>query len=338
MVLPLGSSEARVLLVDDGCRFISGKVKDILLRRGFGVETIDMGSIGKLDFKAKIAFLLSLAAELWKKTYSSILLCTPASTRLAAWLLFLLFTGPSKIVIVVSPSTKHGRPIIGFLDSALLSLASGLLRMRGKKIMIVYTTPYEKMLFEKVFSIDSEAVYHPYGVVERRRAPSMLRDNPPVLFVYSVNEYAAKWIPGAVLFLEELGVRPLIILGLEDPVGKCPGTSLMACIHSDDYDSIIRDSTIVVLLHASPESNLILSRAVSYGRPVIAHPSIGMSHVYSGTGLVVFEETPGPETLATKILKIINSLDNYRRLGLSIKLRQPSEKYLAEALADFLRE
>ncbi len=327
----------RLLFVDYGCKFILDDLLDISIRRGFKPEHLDLSFTYRLKPSLRIRFYIDVLAELRKGNYRGIVLCSPVFSRLIFWLILLLILPYRRVVILIPPSLKHKRRLLTITYSMITSFLMLIHRIKGVSFLVIYTTPYEKQLFEQIIYGNAEAYYPAYTFKRRFRPPSFIRVNPPLLFIYGLNEYAVKWIPGMIVFLEELGVKPLLVIGLEEPIGKCLQLPIGMCVHSSDYEWIIREATIVIVLHPSPWSNLILSKAISHGRPVLADPSVGMGHVYRDTGLVVFEDYANPETIATKILKILNEIDKYKQIGLRVEVIPPKPSYFIEVFEDFLK-
>ncbi len=336
----MGSAETgrvrRVLIVDYRCGLIAEDLVDRLISRGFKPEVLDLSTTKGLPFRLRARFYVEVLAEMRKGGFTGLVLCSPVFSRLVLWLVLLLFLPFRKVVLLIPPSLKHRRILLTWLYSMLSSFIMLVNRLRGVSFLVIYTTPYERQLFEHVIIGNYEAYYPVYTFKRRVRPPSFIRLNPPLLFIYALNEYAAKWIPGMLVFLEDLGVKPLTVIGLEEPSGRCINVPLGLCVHSDDYEWIIREASIVLVLHPSPESNLIVARAVNQGRPVIADYNVGMGHVYKGTGLVLFEKYAGPETIATKILKILNEIDKYKQLGLRSRVSPPKPTYFLDVFEEFL--
>ena len=330
-------AERGLLVLDLGCGFIPEELANLVEARGYYVERAELGFTHSLSLGRRLRFYIEFLAELRKERgFVGVVLCSPVYSRLILWLFFMLFLSYKRIVVLISPSTKHQREKLTFIYLALFSLLLSILRIRGRRILLVYTTPVEKQLFGHVALGDAEAFFPVYGFPHRRGAPEPIRENPPLIFVYGYDANNVKWIPGTLLFLKELGVRPLVVIGFEKPESRCLSDPVISCVYSSDYDMFIRRATIVVAVHASPEANMIVARAVSHGRPVIADRYIGMARFYHDTGLIEYEDYTGPENLATKILKILNSLDHYRQLSLRVVVAPPRKDYFLDVLDEFL--
>lgn len=324
-------------MLDLGCGFILEELAGLAEARGYSVEKAELGFTRSLSLGRRLRFYIELLAELRKERgFTGIVLCSPVYSRLILWLFFMLFLSYRRIVILISPSAKHQREISTFVYSVLFSLILSILRIRGRRILLVYTTPVEKQLFGHVALGDAEAFFPVYGFPRRKGGPEPIRENPPLIFVYGYDVNNVKWVPGTLLFLRELGIRPFVVIGLEKPGDRCLPDPAISCVYSSDYDTFIRRATIVVAVHPSPEANMVVARAVSYGRPVIADRYIGMARLYHDTGLIEYEDYTGPENLATKILKILNSLDHYRQLSLRVVVVPPRKDYFLDVLDEFL--
>ncbi len=326
------------LFISLECGFVCRSLLDVIERKGLDIEYFDHVDVADLDFKRKFLFYVNFIVELLKRKELWLLVIgSPISFRLILWLnIILLFVKPRRLVLLIPPSERHVDGLKLFAYSSLISFLLLLIKRRGVRVLLIYTSPIEKQVFEQVFHSEATTYYPVFSWDQPRSAPKQLRENPPVLFVYALNEYQVKWLPGALVFLEELGVKPLIIVGFEDEPRRCINHPLITCIYSSDYDKYLMEATIVIALHVSPESNLVIAKAIGYKRPVITRRVLGMGRVYEDTGLITYQDVIGPENLATTILNVLNNLDKYRQIGLRTVILPPKTRYFEEIFHEFL--
>ncbi len=332
------SSGRSLLFIGLECGFICRKLIDVLERKNFSVEYFEHEFVRGLKLRHKILFYINLIAEFVKRRgLPGLVIGAPVSFRLFLWLNIVLFLiRPRRLVLLIPPSERHVGGFRLFLYSVLISMLTLFIRISGIRVLLVYTTPYEKQILEGLLYGESNIFYPVYSFKPSRKPLRFLREFPPIIFIYALNEYQAKWLNGTIVFLEELGVKPLIILGFEEVPRRCISHPLVACIYMDEYDRIIGEVTLVLALHVSPESSMIVVKAVSHGKPVIIRRVMGIGRVFEETGLIVYEDSISPENIATAILNVINNLDRFRHRGLRAVVTPPKTRYFEEILVEFL--
>ncbi len=238
---------------------------------------------------------------------------------------------PVFLLLIIPPDPHHN---ISSKNIALLSavnLALSRLRARGTYIMIGYTTPRERLLFGFIFD-KFDYIYLPIYSWEKEKFIGEIPVDPPKILIMSKKiEY--KTIKRLIELLREVEITPLIVIGLtKENKENCNIDPRVVCVMSDTLESIIPRVTAVVVTDIDHTSTSIVARAIGSRRPIITSKEQGLAWIYEDTGLIVYSPSNDPETIASKILDILNNIDRFKQASLRIEISPPKPDKIIEYL------
>jgi hypothetical protein len=324
--------EGEVIVINYKCGVITDTIIDDLVKKNIRVKEVKLGvkSPGDTRILARSSHLLN---------NSSIILCHPISFELIYKLVLIMMSRPKKVAFIIPPSPRHK------IDSLSLKTILYIVRfilalytIMGIRVLLVFTTPYEKLFFNDIIR-GNRYVFLPTYSAERPGFKDLVFVDRYMISIFMVDRKDRKVIRDALYVLEELGFKPLFILHLsrDDPLA-CFDDYRVLCVLTDDYDDIIRNSAIVVVKEPTPESNNVVLKSIVYNKPVLATIEHGMALYYQDTGLVRLQKKWDGELLANRIIEVLNNLDEIKKRSLNIMVPELKRDYGSHILYKFLRQ
>jgi len=269
--------------------------------------------------------------------YNKILvLCIPISNLLILLLLLLVFRRPFRLVLVVPPSYTHSVGLSTKIKILLLRSVLNILVGAGTRVTVLFTTVYEKTLLEGLLP-RTMAMYLPIYYIEEAGLKEILESDKPVIYFIAHTKEDLILIDRCARELRELGVTAKFIVGHYIEKEICPDYYGILCIHTDKPEESVRNSTLVISLTPSSWSNYIVALALTYGKPIIATPRHGIALQYHSTGFVLSISEHEREELTSFILRVINSISEYKKRGLQVDVEIPGHQYSRAILGKLFR-
>lgn len=311
------------------CELITDYLKNDLLNEGYFYEEY-------IPDQQSIVKLLKISDRAYN---SSLIICSPLNLKTIILLIFVLFMKPSKLIYVIPPSNIHNTYSFLFkLKKYLFKTILTLMSTVGVKQLLIFTTPYERIILENIVRKTSFIYYPTYCSEKPLLSGLSIFDKQVIL--YSINSIDDVFLANSMLsVLEELGLKPLLIMNLLNRnITKCTGNYRVLCIHTYDYDELIKNTSLIIVKTPSPVSNEVILKSIVYGKPVVAAPELGLALYYSDSEFVYLNKTWSSETLARSILDILSNIDYLKKKSLSTSISTLSNKYGRYVLLKFIRE
>ncbi len=238
---------------------------------------------------------------------------------------------PIFLLFIIPPDPHHNFSSKNIALISTVNLALSRLRACGTYIMIGYTTPRERLLFGFIFD-KFDYVYLPIYSWEKEKFVGEIPIDPPKILLIS-KKIKCETVKRLIELLREVEMTPLIVIGLtkENKV-DCNIDPHVVCVMSDTLEGIIPRVTTVVVTDIDHTSTTIVARAIGSRRPVITSKDQGLAWIYEDTGLIVYSPSNDPETIASKILDILNNIDRYKQASLRIEISPPKPDKTIEYL------
>ncbi len=242
---------------------------------------------------------------------------------------------PVFLLFIIPPDPHHNIISKNIALISIVNLALSRLRACGTYIMIGYTTPRERLLFGFIFD-KFDYIYLPIYSWEKERFIGEIPIDPPkILLISKKIEYET--VKRLIELLREVEITPLIVIGLtkENKEG-CNIDPRVVCVMGDTLEGIIPRVTAVVVTDIDYTSTSIVARAIGSRRPIITSKDQGLAWIYEDTGLIVYSPSNDPETIASKILDILNNIDRYKQASLRTEISPPKPDKTIEYLLSII--
>jgi len=267
-----------------------------------------------------------------------IIICHPITGDLLVKLAIILSSKPRKIVLLIPPNPKHK------IDSTYVKIILYLLRTMltfmeniGVKQLLVFTTPYERLLLDEIIR-ETRYVFFPTYAIEKPGFNDLVFSEKPVISFFVLEQQDIVIIKEALDILEELGFKPFFILGYaNENIRDCIDDYRVMCIHTEDIDNLIKYSTITVVKTPTPETNSVILKSILYFKPVITTLEHGIALYYRYTGLIFLQRKWDGEALANSIIEVLNNLDNIKKKSLTMVILDLKKDFGSHIITRFLK-
>jgi len=297
-----------VILAHDECYAITSVLRKELENSGFVVEEYTLKHHVLGDFK----LLLKLSEKLHGE---NLVVCYPITRSLILKLFSALFAKPKKLALIIPPSSKHKRNGLSILLLYLLRVVLSFTGF-GRRLLIVFTTPYERVFGEELASRYSY-VYYPVYECEKPGIENTIsgRNNLAVFHVSSSR--SLREVVEAISILEESGLKPFLVVNMQDyTTASCIHDYRVICTQSDNLCEVASSSALVVVEGSDiPAVNAVLN-AVARGKPVIASRLNGLALYFRDTGLVFLYDKWSAEVLVELMIEVLNSIEDIKKKAL----------------------
>lgn len=319
----------KVFIIHGFCELITNYLKNDLLSEGFFYE--------EKNFDNYIRDSLGIVKYSDRIHSSNLIICYPITFRSVLLLLLSIFIKPRRLIYIVPPSIKHSQNNLLFkFKKYLFKTILTLINTTGVEQLLVFTTPYEKILLENIIR-KTNYVYYPTYFVERPELSELISFDKLKILYFIEDSNDLSLINGVVSVLEELGLKPLVVINcLERGIYKCIDDYRVICIHSYEYDELIKQSTIVIVKTPSPESNSIILKSIVYNRPVITTHEHGLAIYYNYVNYIYLQKKWTHESLASNILEILSNIDELKRKFLSTSIDILNNRFGKYVITKFL--
>ena len=305
--------DKNVLLVSFNCSIIDENLALSLYEKGFSIKyiRIDEERFAKQGMLRKLSLIQGLYSRFLNDS-SRLIICSEINDFLFLSLLsFIILRKPKKLVIVFPPSpSKESRKLFG-LKIPIINLLLGLLG----EILLVYTTPMERVYTNGLLD-NYQYIYLPISTSEPLLMRSLIHSDKP-LFVAIYRDKEKEFYINIIKLLKQLEVFPRFVFLVLNEFTKCFRDPRIVCIHTDTYDTIIDNASVVILKENSPHANELLIKSIMHGRPVLSSSEIGLLRLFIDTDLVVIEDNWKPDNISLILLKILNEIDRFKKASLS---------------------
>ncbi len=321
-----------MIILHKNCDVIINTIEKEFDIRGLDYIKIDLDKLYNSSFVNRLKLYSMFHGE-------NILLCNPLNSEMLKILSLLLVVKPLKVGIIIPPDPIHSSKSIPYSFLKYFSrIFLDLLKRNGIKILIVFTTPYERIAFGEILH-GFRYIYLPTYSTETTGLKEILYSDRPVISFFTKNVEDLSLINDTVSVLEELGFKPRFIVNfLSSSIDKCLDDYRIICIHSDDTDQLIKYSTLTICKTPSPETNNIILKSIQYTKPVITTMEHGLALYYHDTGLIFLQKKWSSENLADSILEVLNNIDQIKKKSLSLYIDILKSEYGGELLISFFRK
>jgi len=297
-----------VILAHTDCYAIASVLREELKNGGFAVEEHTLKHRVVDDSK----LLLKLSGKLHGE---NLVVCYPITRSLILKLFSVLLSKPKKLVLIIPPSSKHKRSALTVLLLYLLRVFLSFTGF-GKRLLIVFTTPYERVFGEELASKYSY-VYYPVCECEKPSIENTVVGYTNLVAFHVSSGRGLSEVVKVISILEESGFKPLFTLNIPDyNTASCIHDYRVICTHSDDLYGFASSSALVVVEGSDiPAVNAVLN-AIARGKPVIASRLNGLALYFRGTGLVFLYDKWSAEVLAELIIEVLNSIEDVKKKAL----------------------
>jgi len=297
-----------VILAHADCHAITSVLRDELKNSGFVVEEYALKHGVLDDFK----LLLKLSGKLHGE---NLVVCYPITRSLLLKLFSVLLSKPRKLALIIPPSSKHKRNALNIL---LLYLLRAVLSFTGfgKRLLIVFTTPYERVFGEELAS-KYDYVYYPVYECEKPGIENTIlgRHNLTVFHVSSSEGLSE--VVEAISILEESGLKPFLVVNMQDyTTASCIHDYRVICTQSDNLYGVASASALVVVEGSDISAVNAVLNAMARGKPVIASRLNGLALYFKNTGLVFLYDEWSAEKLAELMIEVLNSIEDVKKKAL----------------------
>ncbi len=243
---------------------------------------------------------------------------------------------PVFLLFVIPPDPHHNFSSKNIALLSAVNLALNRLRACGTYIMVGYTTPRERLLFGFIFD-KFDYIYLPIYSWEKEKFIGEIPIDPPKILLIS-EKIKCETVKRLIELLREVEITPLIVIGLtkKDRKEDCNIDPHVVCVMSDTLEGIIPRVTAVVVTDIDHASTSIVARAIGSRRPIITSKDQGLAWIYEDTGLIVYCPSNDPETIASKILDILNNIDKYKQASLRTEISPPKPDKAIEYLLSII--
>lgn len=319
----------KIFIIHSDCELIINSLKNDLLNEGYFYEEIVLNNTYRDSLK-----LLKNSSRLYR---NNLVICSPISPRILATLFLCFLIKPLRLIYIVPPSSKHSSQKLLFqINKYMFKIVLSLIKLNRVKQLLVFTTPYEKMILENIIR-GTNSVYYSTYFMERPRTYELLLSEKMILsfFIYESDEL--NLVENVIRVFEEIGLKPLIIVNvLNRNILSCISDYRAVCIHNYEFDETIKNSALVIVKTPSPESNNVVLKSIFWSKPVITTQEHGLAIVYSNTGFIHIQKLWTPDSLAFSILNILGNLDNLKKKALSINIDTLSSSFGKHIITKFL--
>lgn len=319
----------KIFIIHGYCELITDYLKNDLLSEGYFYE--------ENIFEYSIRDLITVIKHSSRIHNNNLIICYPITLKSLLVLLLILFIRPRKLIYVVPPSSKHILNNIFFrIRKYLVKTIFTLISIAGVKQLLVFTTPYERILLENIVKRSVFIYYPTYSIDKHVYSEVISYEKTTILFfIEKLNDLFL--INETISVLEELGLKPLVLICLLNKnIVNCINDYRVVCIHSYEFDELIKYSTIIVAKTPSPVSNSIILKSIFYGKPVITTFEHGLAIYYSDTSFIYIQRSWTSESLASNILNILSDIDYLKKKSLSISLSSLNNRYGKYVILKFL--
>jgi len=222
---------------------------------------------------------------------------------------------PKKLVLVIPPSSKHKRNTLSILLHHLLRAVLSFTGF-GRRLLIVFTTPYERVFGEELASKYSY-IYYPVFDYEKPGIENTIVGQTNLIAFHVSSCRGLSEVVKAISILEESGFKPLFILNtLDYNTAKHVRDYRVICTCSDTASGVTSSSALVVVEGSDFSAANTVLNAVARGKPVIAYRLNGLALYFKDTGLVFLYDKWSAEILAELIIEVLNSMENIKKKAL----------------------
>ncbi len=307
------NANIEVLLVSFNCSIIDENLALSLYEKGFNIKyiRIDEEKFSRQGILRKLSLIQGLYSR-FMNSLSRLIICSEINDFLFLSLLSLItMKKPRKLVIVFPPSPrKESRKLLG-LKTPIMNLLLGFLG----ETLIVYTTPMERIYTNGLLD-NYQYIYLPISTSKPLLMRSLIHSEKP-LFVTIYKEDEKEFYANTIKILEQLEVFPRFIFLVLDNSTRCLRDPRVICIHTDSYDTVVDNASVVILKENSPHANELLIKSIMHGRPVLSSSEIGLLRLFIDTDLIVVENNWKPDNISLILLKILNEIDKFKKASLS---------------------
>jgi len=226
------------------------------------------------------------------------------------------------LLLVIPPDPHHSSSSKNIALVSAVNIGLSRLRAGGTFVMIGYTTPRERVLFGSILD-RYDYIYIPLYTWRKEKIIEEIPVDPPKILLVS-KTIDKENILKLLSLLREVEVKPLIIIGLDkEPREGCNIDPSVVCIVGDTFENIVPKLTTVIVLDTDYKATNIVAQAIGSRRPIITSKNQGIAWVYEDTRLIVYCPANDPETIASKILEILNNIDRFKQASLRTEVSPP---------------
>jgi len=297
-----------VILAHADCYAITSVLGEELKYSGFAVEEYTLEYRMLNDFK----LLLKLSGKLHGE---NLVVCYPITQSLILKLLSILLSMPKKLVLIIPPSSKHKRSVVSVLLLYLLRVFLSLVGY-GKRLLIVFTTPYERVFGEELASKYSY-VYYPVYECRKPGIENTISERSNLIVFHVSSSGSLSEVAGAISMLEESGLKPFFAVNVQDcTTASCIHDYRVICTCSDSVSGVVSSSALAVVEGSDISAVNTVLNTVVRGKPVIASRLNGLALYFRDTGLVFLYDEWSAEKLAELIIEVLNSIEDVKKKAL----------------------
>lgn len=321
----------KLFLIHSDCELIIDYLKNDLITEGYFYE--------ELVFEHGFKGLLEFVKYSDRIHNSNLLICQSISFKLIVMLIINILVKPRRVVFIIPPSVKHSvKNIVFKIEKYLFKTLTTLMRFINIKQLLVFTTPYERILLENIIR-KTRFTYYPTYFAEKPRVSEFVDSEKLTILFFVKEPFELHLVSETISILEEINLKPLVLINyLNKYFFECIDDYRVVCIHQYDYDELIKYSTIIITKTPSPESNSIILKSILYGKPIITSFENGLAIYYRDVDFINIQSSWSSELIVNTILKILSNIDELKKKSLSLNIDILNNSFGKYVIKEFLEE